>query len=125
MQLHIPCYLIKLIADRLTLIYFLCFTGFLSIMMLTLPFCVPVQVLLYDASRKLLDSRFLKKDEVIKSGESIAFDGHLIEIGEHEGNHEPLMDLNIQGNDGNIIQKSGLMHGQEVCRTDKKSVVKG
>ncbi|XP_062146507.1 uncharacterized protein LOC133854358 isoform X3 [Alnus glutinosa] len=82
------------------------------------------QVLLYDASRKLLDSRFLKKDEVIKSGESIAFDGHLIEIGEHEGNHEPLMDLNIQGNDGNIIQKSGLMHGQEVCRTDKKSVVK-
>lgn len=93
--------------------------------MLTLPFCVPVQVLLYDASRKLLDSRFLKKDAVIKSGESIAFDGHLVEIGEHEGNREPLMDLNIQGNDGNIIQKSRLMRGQQACGMDKKSVVKG
>ncbi|XP_059444436.1 uncharacterized protein LOC132176289 isoform X2 [Corylus avellana] len=82
------------------------------------------QVLLYDASRKLLGSRFLKKYEVIKSGESIELDGHLIEIGELEGNREPLMDLNIQVNDGNIIQKSGLMHGQQVCRTDKKSVVK-
>jgi hypothetical protein len=93
--------------------------------MLTLPFCVPVQVLLYDASRKLLGSRFLKKYEVIKSGESIALDGHLIEIGELEGNREPLMDLNIQVNDGNIIQKSGLMHGQQLCPTDKRSVVKG
>jgi hypothetical protein len=88
--------------------------------MLTLPFCVPVQVLLYDASRKVLGCRFLKKYEVIKSGESIALDGHLIEIGELEGNREPLMDLNIQVNDGNIIQKSGLMHGQQVCPTDKK-----
>ena len=28
--------------------------------------------MLFDASRKLLDSRFLKKDEVIRSGESVA-----------------------------------------------------
>ena len=36
-----------------------------------LPFWVPFQVLLYDATRKLIDSRFLKKGEAIRSGEAI------------------------------------------------------
>ncbi|KAK7832546.1 hypothetical protein CFP56_026339 [Quercus suber] len=85
------------------------------------------QVLLYDASRKLIDSRFLKKGEAIRSGESIAFDAHLIDIGEPEGNYKSpadLIHLNIQGKDGNIIKKSGLMHGQQDCDEDRKSVVK-
>jgi hypothetical protein len=96
--------------------------------MLTLPFRVPFQVLLYDADRKLLDSRFLKKDEVIRSGESIAFNAHLIEIGEPEGNNKSpadLIHLNAQGNKGNINRKSGLMHGQQDSHKDRKSVVKG
>ncbi|KAM3711800.1 hypothetical protein ACB098_01G136500 [Castanea mollissima] len=85
------------------------------------------QVLLYDASRKLIDSRFLKKGEAIRSGESIAFDAHLIDIGEPEGNHKSPADLihmNIQGKDGNVIKKSGLMHGQQDCHKDRKSIVK-
>ena len=93
-----------------------------------LPFSVPFQVLLYDASRKLIDSRFLKKGEAIRSGESIAFDAHLIDIGEPEGNYKSpadLIHLNIQGIDGNIIKKSGLMHGKQDCHKDRKSVVKG
>uniref|UniRef100_A0A2N9H892 5'-3' DNA helicase ZGRF1-like N-terminal domain-containing protein n=1 Tax=Fagus sylvatica TaxID=28930 RepID=A0A2N9H892_FAGSY len=84
-------------------------------------------VLLYDADRKLLDSRFLKKDEVIRSGESIAFNAHLIEIGEPEGNNKSpadLIHLNAQGNKGNINRKSGLMHGQQDSHKDRKSVVK-
>ena len=56
-------------------------------------------MLLYDATRKLIDSRFLKKGEAIRSGESIAFDyRNLIEIGEPEGNYKSpayLIHLNI------------------------------
>ena len=69
--------------------------------------------MLFDASRKLLDSRFLKKDEVIRSGELVAFDGHLVEVGELDGDHKPLMDLNVQGNNLNVVKKNGIMHGQE------------
>ena len=47
------------------------------------------QVMLFDTSRKLLDSRFLKKDDVIKSGESIAFDSYLIDIGKQHGSCTP------------------------------------
>lgn len=49
------------------------------------PLVCVFQVMLFDTSRKLLDSRFLKKDDVIKSGESIAFDSYLIDIGEQQG----------------------------------------
>ncbi|KAL0016046.1 hypothetical protein SO802_003115 [Lithocarpus litseifolius] len=80
------------------------------------------QVILFDASRKLLDSRFLKKDEVIRSGESVAFDGHLVEVGELDGDHKPLMDLNVQGNNLNVVKKNGLMHGQENCINLNKPV---
>lgn len=41
--------------------------------------------MLFDTSKKVLDSRFLKKDDVIKPGETIAFDSYLIDIGEHQG----------------------------------------
>lgn len=40
--------------------------------------------MLYDSRRNLLDSRFLKSDELVKSGESLSFDGHIVEIGELE-----------------------------------------
>lgn len=40
------------------------------------------QVVLYDEGDKLLESRFVKKDDVIKSGETLAFDCYLVDIGE-------------------------------------------
>ncbi|KAK6947950.1 protein of unknown function DUF2439 [Dillenia turbinata] len=51
------------------------------------------QVMLYDTSWKLLNSRFLRKDELITSGESLAFEGHLVDIGDPAGVHEPPMGL--------------------------------
>ncbi|XP_059644411.1 uncharacterized protein LOC132286161 isoform X2 [Cornus florida] len=71
------------------------------------------QVTLYDTSRRLLDSRFLKKDEVIGSGESLAFDCHLVDIGVPEGDHKSPMDLNVQGRSCNAVGKTGLLHGQQ------------
>ncbi|XP_026457777.1 uncharacterized protein LOC113358428 isoform X2 [Papaver somniferum] len=43
------------------------------------------QVLLYDSRKMLLDSKFLKKGEVVRSGETMLFDGHLVEVGDPEG----------------------------------------
>ncbi|XP_047332304.1 uncharacterized protein LOC124935910 isoform X5 [Impatiens glandulifera] len=55
------------------------------------------QVMLYDASGRLLDSKFLRKNEVIASGVSLILDGYLVDIGEPEGGgHKPPSDpLNI------------------------------
>ncbi|KAK9698444.1 hypothetical protein RND81_08G104700 [Saponaria officinalis] len=44
------------------------------------------QVALYDSSKTQIDKRFLKKDEVISSGGSLKFDGHLVDIGDALGN---------------------------------------
>ncbi|KAL5747740.1 hypothetical protein ACOSP7_024757 [Xanthoceras sorbifolium] len=78
------------------------------------------QIVLFDENRKLLDSRFLRRDEVIKSSESVAFDGHLVEIGELEENCEPLVDLNANGNNSNIAGKSEAMHGQQTYIKNNK-----
>ncbi|GFZ01512.1 hypothetical protein Acr_15g0001210 [Actinidia rufa] len=75
------------------------------------------QVTLYDVSRKLLDSRFLKKHEVIGYGESLAFDGHLVDIGEPEGDHKPLMDLKVQEKNFTAAGKTELSHGQQARRS--------
>lgn len=78
--------------------------------------------MLFDASRKLLNSRFLKKDEVIRSGESIAFDGHLVEIGELQ----PFTDLNVQGDNRNVAKETGgTTHRQENYVDLSKHVGKG
>ncbi|KAI7995078.1 hypothetical protein LOK49_LG11G02853 [Camellia lanceoleosa] len=71
------------------------------------------QVTLYDVSRRLLDVRFLKKEEVIGSGESLAFDGHLVDIGEPEGDNKPVMDLKVQEKNCTAGGKTGLSHGQQ------------
>lgn len=59
------------------------------------------QILLYDLNRRLLDSRFLRKDEVIISGESVTFAGHLVDVGECEGDSK----LNLEGQNCNLDQK--------------------
>ncbi|KAJ0047684.1 hypothetical protein Pint_14884 [Pistacia integerrima] len=82
-------------------------------------------VMLYDESRKLLNSRFLKKDEKIRSGESIAFNAHLVDIGEPQADHQSHMDLNIQGNNGNMVGTTVITHGQHDGLKADKFVVKG
>ncbi|KAI4315551.1 hypothetical protein L6164_028348 [Bauhinia variegata] len=69
------------------------------------------QVMLFDSSRKLLDSRFQKKDEVIRSGESIAFDAYLIDIGEYQGNFK--LDSSVQGNTCTDYGRRGMIYRQQ------------
>lgn len=38
----------------------------------------------------ILHSRFLKKDDIIKSGETLAFDSYLVDIGDLHGDQKPL-----------------------------------
>ncbi|MED6220526.1 hypothetical protein PIB30_045588 [Stylosanthes scabra] len=82
------------------------------------------QVALYDLTKRPLERRFLKKDEVVKSGESLKFDGHLVEVGEPEGSHEPQM--NEQETDSNtFVQRRILKHGQNGLFKVNPSVSKG
>ncbi|XP_052210451.1 uncharacterized protein LOC127813490 [Diospyros lotus] len=71
------------------------------------------KVLLYDNFEKLLDSRILKKDEVVQSDETLAFDAYLVDIGDLDGNHKPIPNLNFQGRDQKINEKAGLFHGRK------------
>ncbi|KAF5204953.1 Dde family endonuclease [Thalictrum thalictroides] len=50
------------------------------------------KIVLYDDSEKQLDSRYLKKDEVVKCGETLTFDGYLVDIGDLEENCKPLVE---------------------------------
>ncbi|KAL7597427.1 hypothetical protein Lser_V15G30262 [Lactuca serriola] len=54
------------------------------------------QVILYDETRTQLDSRFLKKEETITAGESMKFDGHIVDIIELR-DHKPFKDTNVDG----------------------------
>lgn len=80
--------------------------------------------MLYDDGRKLLNSRFIRKDEVIISGGSVAFDAHLVDIGEPQGNHQNQTEVNIHGNNRNVVRKTRIMHDHNCLNADK-SVVKG
>ncbi|PIN04381.1 hypothetical protein CDL12_23083 [Handroanthus impetiginosus] len=78
------------------------------------------QVMLYDSTRRHLDSRFLKKDETVCSGESIAFDGHLVEIGEQEGDHKPVTDSTLHGKNWKVVGKTDVTNHQDSIPTNKK-----
>ena len=56
---------------------------------LFIPLLSIFQVRLFDAHRNLLDSRFLKKDDLIKPGESIRFDTYLVDISEDQESNPP------------------------------------
>ena len=83
-----------------------------------------MQVMLYDANKNLLNSRFLKKDEVIKSGETLTFDAHLVDVGEPEGNHEPVMGLNVQERSCNEVGKMVKPHGEQNNSKASEAVVR-
>ncbi|XP_021894805.1 uncharacterized protein LOC110812357 isoform X2 [Carica papaya] len=83
------------------------------------------RVMLYDTSKKLLVSRFLKKDEVIRSGELLAFDTHLVDIGESEENSKSSRDLNSQKTNRDAVGKIGTSQEQQHCPKIDKYIVKG
>ncbi|OVA08237.1 protein of unknown function DUF2439 [Macleaya cordata] len=69
------------------------------------------KVMLYDDSGKVIDSRFLKKDEVVRYGETLTFDSYLVDIGDPEGNHETLKVLNVQGRDKKSVENISTLNG--------------
>lgn len=81
--------------------------------------------MLYDGSKKLIDSRFLKKDEVIQSGESIAFDAHLVDIGEAEESNQGLMDSDVCVSNYNVAGKTRMTDKVQNCYKTNKSFLKG
>lgn len=70
--------------------------------------------MLYDSTRKLLDSRFLKKEEVIRSGESLMFSGHLVDIGEPQRSNEHAVNTNKWKNNDSV-QKTETIEKQHDC----------
>ena len=83
------------------------------------------QVVLYDLSKRPLERRFLRKDEVIREGESVYFDGHLVEVGEHEGSHHSPVKLNERGTGNNVVERRQLGHGQNGFHNVCPSFAKG
>ncbi|CAK9174837.1 unnamed protein product [Ilex paraguariensis] len=71
------------------------------------------KVLLYDDCEKLLESRFVKKEDVIRSGETLEFDAYQVDIGDSHGDHKSIPNLNFQGRDKKVMEKSGNLHGQK------------
>ena len=60
----------------------------------------------YDGSRKITNNRFLKMGEIIKSGELIAFDGYLVDIGELEKQEPFTADFNCQESNDSVISEA-------------------
>lgn len=84
------------------------------------------QVILYDLSKRPLERRFLKKDEVIEAGSMVYFAGHLVDVGEPEGSHQPSVKLSERGTGGeNVVDKRQQRHGQKVSRELHPSTAKG
>lgn len=54
---------------------------------------------------------------MIGSGESLAFDGHLVDIQEPEGDHKPPVDLKVEGRNCTASCRTGLSDGQETHRS--------
>ncbi|XP_059442049.1 uncharacterized protein LOC132174406 [Corylus avellana] len=71
------------------------------------------KIILYDDCERLLECRIAKKDEVVSSGETLTFNAYLVDVGDPEGDHKPLSDLNSQGSDKKITEKPGLLKRQK------------
>ncbi|KAL6523544.1 hypothetical protein OROGR_017147 [Orobanche gracilis] len=83
------------------------------------------EVKLYDTNRRHLNGRFLKKDEIVSSGESLVLDGHLVEIGEQEEDHKPPTDLKVQGRNCRVAEKSDMIDYHARISCNKKSPAGG
>jgi hypothetical protein len=71
------------------------------------------QIILYDDCERLLECRIAKKDEVVSSGETLTFNAYLVDVGDPEGGHKALSDLNSQGSDKKITEKPVLLKRQK------------
>lgn len=80
------------------------------------PLLSTFQVRLFDASRNLLDSRFLKNDDIIKPGESIRFDTYLVDISEDQGSHTP--GSNVQNGNFTNLERMEKIDRQKSLDTD-------
>ncbi|GAB2211914.1 hypothetical protein Droror1_Dr00025253 [Drosera rotundifolia] len=86
------------------------------------------KVMLYDDSDKLLESKFLKKDEAVKTGESLAFTSYLVDIGDPEDSHRPLSNFNsqFQLEDTRITKRVEQLRGNDStnrnCIRERKKV---
>lgn len=77
------------------------------------------QIMLYDASENLLNSRFLKTDEVIRSGDSIAFGAHLVDIGEPKGDDQDSKHSGVQVSDCTFIGGNGMQRRPNFLKANK------
>ncbi|KAL1556372.1 hypothetical protein AAHA92_12007 [Salvia divinorum] len=64
------------------------------------------KLMLYDEWDKLLETRFVKKDDLITSGETITFGSYLIDLGELCQGHRPTSILNSQDQDEKVSETS-------------------
>ncbi|WJX54100.1 hypothetical protein P8452_40022 [Trifolium repens] len=84
------------------------------------------QVILYDLSKRPLEHRFLKKDEVIRAGELLYFAGHLVDVGEPEGSHQSPVKSSERVTGGeNVVEKGQLRHGEKARHKLYPSIAKG
>ncbi|XP_058736023.1 uncharacterized protein LOC131608107 isoform X2 [Vicia villosa] len=84
------------------------------------------QVILYDLSKRPLERRFLKKDEVIEAGSMVYFAGHLVDVGEPEGSHQSSVKLSERGTGSeNVVEKRHQRHGQKASRELHPSTARG
>ena len=60
-----------------------------------------------------MDKRFLKKDEVVSSGESLTFDAYLVDIGDRMRNKEDDTDVKLHGKNCKMTEKGDTITGQQ------------
>ncbi|XP_042008050.1 uncharacterized protein LOC121756549 isoform X2 [Salvia splendens] len=66
----------------------------------------PKKFMLYDEWDKLLETRFVKKDDLITCGGTITFDSYLVDIGELCQSHRPTSIMNSQDQDEKVAETS-------------------
>lgn len=64
-----------------------------------------MQIVLYDDSDQLIGGRFLRKGEVIESGNATTLESYLVDIGKPQGENKHLMDGNVNVREAKLNQK--------------------
>lgn len=77
--------------------------------------------MLYNECETLLDSRFVKTDDNIRSGETLTFGAYLVDIGDRHREHKPTSNLNLQGMDKKINKKARSLH-ERSFKTNSSSI---
>lgn len=67
--------------------------------------------MLYDEWDKLLETRFVKKDDLIVSGGTVTFGSYLVDLGELCQGRQPKSVLNSQNQDKKVSETSNSFYG--------------